>query len=66
MRNSNICKQCECYNCDLNDRCLERQSCIDNEYFVDKSKSTCRDRKEVEDDNLNGYFQFPQDEDVEV
>ena len=50
MRNSDICKQCECYNCDLNGGCFECQSCIDNEYFVDKSKSTCRDRKEVEDD----------------
>ena len=50
MRNSNICKQCECYNCDLNGGCLECQSCIDNDYFVDKSKSRCHDRKEVEDD----------------
>ena len=50
MRNSNICKQCECYNCDLNDSCYECQICIDSDDFVDKSKSTCRDRKEVEDD----------------
>lgn len=55
MRNSNICKQCECYNCDLNNSCYECRICIDSDNFVDKSESTCRDRKEVEGDQSRQY-----------
>ena len=50
MRNHKMCKHCECYNCDNNDKCLECQSCIDNDYFVDAHESQCSDRKEVQDE----------------
>ena len=49
MRNSNTCKQCECYLCAKNDGCLNCQSCIDNDYFVDANESTCQERQEYDD-----------------
>ena len=48
MRDKNKCKICECYNCDKNDQCLECQSCIDNDLFVDILETQCQDREEVE------------------
>ena len=49
MRDKHKCKQCECYLCDKNDCCLECQSCIDNDYFVDTCNSKCPHRIENTD-----------------
>ena len=48
MRDKHKCKICECYNCDRSDQCLECQSCIDNDYFVDVLETQCQNRKEME------------------
>ncbi|MBQ8218559.1 MAG: hypothetical protein IJZ79_02315 [Bacilli bacterium] len=35
MRDKFICRQCQCYICDNNDKCLRCQSCIDNNEIID-------------------------------
>lgn len=49
MRNKQKCEQCECYLCNNNNCCLECQSCVDNDYFVNADDSECPHRIENTD-----------------
>ena len=40
-----ICKMCQCYSCDRNDKCLRCQICTFNVEFVDELNSDCVDRE---------------------
>lgn len=35
MKDKQVCKNCACYICDNNDKCLRCDVCIDNNEYID-------------------------------